>query len=517
MPNRLLLVLALLALASPLVRAQSRGALGRQSLSERDLAERLRRGMLSDLADTFPAARVRVDLEERRVRMTIEVDTPGMSASGISDVLETVKNLAASNVELHAPGYQLAADATFAARDGGRITTRRAADLGGPQARATRKPAIEPGPQALPQRLAKPAKTAARPEPSTVDELAPAPAPQDEGTPLELLDELSGKPRKPVAGTPSRKARKGKLDGKTAGAMKDEDDALRRERADLARLDKGKRAARERPWEKMKVPIPPASPPAEYVPALVRADLIDLPTARIAPRHQVLAHSVTSFRDFGGRVYGNVAKASQRLQELDFRIGLTNRLEARVRPYFSDLDITPRAAGSFSSTSSDQGSASFGLRYRLPWHEKLFHMAVGIDAGIVQETDRQYLLPDDFERLRDVYFVLSHPGADDASWHVAASWTPLDVPTGTPDNSLLKIGAGTDYRLSKRLRLLAEAVYKSLDVSTAGRFGAAVDPSHLDFNLGLRTAFRFATVDLYARRLFVEDFTDWGVAVRTSL
>ena len=43
------------------------------------------------------------------------------------------------------------------------------------------------------------------------------------------------------------------------------------------------------------------------------------------------------------------------------------------------------------------------------------------------------------------------------------------------------------------------------------------DKNDLVLNLGVRTAFRFATVDLYARRLAASDVSDYGIALHTEL
>ncbi|MBI2942932.1 MAG: hypothetical protein HYY25_01920 [Candidatus Wallbacteria bacterium] len=502
-----LLATAVIAALTPaLALAQSREAFGRGSLSERDFSERVRRALLGDLAETFPDARVRVAMEDRRVRMSVEVDTPQMSEQAALDVLETVKNLAASNVELHAPGFQLTNDSTFAARADGKVLTRRAVDLGGLRARAVpaaRRAVTRPPPAAGP---------AARP---TVPVPDAAPSEQiseskEEGAPLELLDEVAGRPRKQ---SPAR-GRSGKTDGKVVDARRLEEEALRKERAELDAL-KGEEPGR--PWERMQLPAPQVAAPPEYVPPLVLADLMELPTARIAPKHKVLAHAQTRFRELGRGQYSNVTSVSQRVQEFDFRIGLTSRLEARVRPYYTTLDLSAPNTGGFSALSSEQGAASFGLRYRLPYYEKLFHMAVGANFSTIQDADRQYYLPDDFERLRDFHFAISHPGGEASSWHLALAWSPLDVPAGSPDNTLFKAGAGVDYKLSQRLRLLGELVFNQLDTARVGRFGTVSDTGHFSFDLGVRSAFRFATIDVFAHRLFTDGFGDFGLAIRTSL
>ncbi|MBI4872473.1 MAG: hypothetical protein HY814_13015 [Candidatus Riflebacteria bacterium] len=604
------------------------------------LVDRLRSTLQSDLAESFPGARLQIRLSDRWVRLNVDVDTPNLSETATLDLLETLQRLAVSDVNLVMPGYSVADDSTFVARSGGRSTSRRMADFrigatrrstepGGegrsqaagleaaPLTPATtgletrrgpgagrasagvtvvifvpgRKdpavvrlegetvadlregrtlsasadmvdalaisgedPALQTNLSILASRLTTPmarvlyhqwegplppargrkTSIAARAEPG-IDELLAATEPQEEAPGVSKswarqrvearLDQrklrISGPPPKLKARSRASAASKGKT---VEDAARAEQQALELERRALTSLAAGGSAPTtgtsspaDRPWEEMKVPTsaPPPTPRKPF--ELVPSDLIELPTARTAARDQVLVHGRTVFRDLDSGFYSNVRSAFQRVNEFDFRVGATRRLEAQFRPYFSSVELDPAASASFGSSSADQGAVGLGLRYRLPYHEELFRAAVGMNLSIVKNSDRLFLMPDDFSRLRGLYFAVSYAGDHHNTWHLAASWTPLDVPPGTSENSLWRVGFGLEHRISAELRALGELIYEVLDVETVGRFGKAREPDFLAANVGLRAAFRVATLDLYTRRLGTADFNEVGLAVRTEL
>lgn len=602
----LAVVLAAMLMAPGGASAQARAGRDEESA----VADRLRRALQTDLADTFPAARIKLRLQGKRVQLTIELDTPGLDEPAILEVLDTIRKLAASDLNIAAPGYTLTDDSTFSARGGAKPVSRRMGDYrvegAGPE--PVTKPLAEVVAPATP--VAPRASGAARRETAaglTILVVIPARAspevvrlsaeaakglrtkrlrpaatelgarlglPDDDATllanvaelaenytleggrvvylewqgetpripaaavavrvqePDELLDsvELSksstpvARPAGPAVG-PSPKVRprkraagfRGNAKGSLEEAVEAEKAALSREKRDLRSLASGPATTPERPWEAMKLGSEPPPAPRRVAPPVVLADLIDLRTARIAPRQKVIAHGRTAFRDLDPGFATGIVKATERINEFDFRVGLTSRLEAQLRPTFTSIELTQPAGGLFPSGSNDQGSASAGLRYRLPYNEELFHMAVGVDAGLIKSAGRAYLLPEDQERLNCLYLAVSNPGGEESSWHTMFSWTPLEAPAGSQDNSLWRVGVGVDHRLRADLRALGELVWEKLEVPAVGAFGNFRDAGILAVNVGIRAAFRAGTLDLYARQLTGDRYGDYGLAFHASL
>ncbi len=620
----IILSLALLGAAS--VPAQTRPG-GRPLPGSQDSSpvERVRRTLRGDLAETFPAARLRLVQLGNRIQANVEVETSGVSPDASLKILSTLYELTLSNVTLQAPGLLLSNDSTFTIRNGDSTESRRAIDLrrgliaisrpspvmapagvippmaprtvagavsrpqvpaaltgnaamtlilfvsGLPQPLVQRfdqrvadslragetSPAEQvvardlgylPGDPVLRRNLKKVAAeaaidsrkviyfnwvdpTLAIPMPPPAPAVRP-PVASPAGPfkpPVRRLQRpgIGGRSALPGAPLPARVApasrRRSPLQpaGKNlvAAAGQAESRSLAAERAALDELAAPAGAPIKRPWETLTVPVEP-TPVVSPPPAMrVMADLIDLPTARITPRDQVIVHALTSFREIDAGYFSNVLKASQRVQEFDFRVGLTRRIEASIRPFFADIDITPAATGTaFSTLSADQGSASVGIRYRLPFQESIFKTAIGVDAAIVKDADREFLLPEDYERLRRAYLVISDDyGSSDSTWHASVLFSPFDVPAGTPDNSMLKVGFGFDHRVTAELRALIEVAHERYENSIYGRFGKLRGGDQTLANLGLRGAFDFATIDVFARELGADGVGQYGIALHASL
>jgi hypothetical protein len=536
--------------------------------------------------------------------LTVEVDTPGLDEQAILEVLDTIRKLAASDLNITAPGYLLTDDSTFSARGGARSVSRRMGDyrLEGSGPAPVTQPLAElvtPEPQApplsrkvtrreagagltvlvvLPERTApvvvRLGSEAARGlrsrrlRAAAVELGQRLGLPDDDATLLANVSELAEKqvleggrvvylewegeaPRLPASTAapkreepdelidavelsasstpvvrraaappkvrPRKRAAGFKVKGGLEQAIELEKAALSRERRDLDSLAAGSVTTTERPWEGMKVGSEPVPAPRWVAPPVVLADLIDLRTARIAPRQRVIAHGRTAFRELDPGFATGVLRASERINEFDFRVGLTRRLEAQLRPTFASIELTQPAGGQFPSGSHDQGAASVGLRYRLPYNEELFHLAVGLDAGLIKSAGRVYLMPEDQERLNCLYLAVSNPGGEASSWHAMASWTPLELPTNSPENSLWRVGVGVDHQLRADLRALGELVWEKLEVPTVGAFGNLSEQGTLAVNVGVRAAFRAGTLDLYARQVTADHYGDYGLAFHASL
>jgi hypothetical protein len=246
---------------------------------------------------------------------------------------------------------------------------------------------------------------------------------------------------------------------------------------------------------------------------LERDRVIDVPRAFMLPRDGTSIALSTSMRTAAPGLFSNVSISTANAYQLTFRRGFWNGLEASLGYYGYENDVVPTARGVLTASSGSLSAVTFGARYRMPYEINGFAMAVGLTHAFQKGADRRFFLPDDFERLYNLYLVGSRRYFESILVHVAAKRTFLTERPDFEDNALNSLGLAFEYVVHERAVMMLELEYEQYEEDTLAAFGTILDGEGLNVNVGAVVGTRLGDVEISARKITLDAMKDVTVGV----
>jgi hypothetical protein len=247
-----------------------------------------------------------------------------------------------------------------------------------------------------------------------------------------------------------------------------------------------------------------------------RAWGIDMPHARALPRDAWAVSVTGTTRSLANDVYSAVARSRSQIATVGLRRGLLPTVEASLSYTDTSNDVVPSARGVLASSGGALTAVSVGARTVLPFQVNGATIAAGVTRAYQPGDERRFYLPDDFERLYNLYVVASRRVFDNILVHFAAKRTSITLAPDTADGGIDTIGLGLEYRLFGLAVLMLELERESFDSPTVGRFGTLLDGDGLNVNAGAVFGTALGDVELTARKLTVPGQKEFsaGIACR---
>lgn len=278
-------------------------------------------------------------------------------------------------------------------------------------------------------------------------------------------------------------------------------------------------------WTRVTLPVELPKPRVERTTgfgsklATLRARVIELPTA-----HTLFAghrqSEVTAYRrTVKDGLYDNIVRLETGGLDLGYRQGLVRGLELNVVYRTHVLGAGVRDPTTFTGASRGISVLTGSLKFT-PFRYKGMELGGGVSQSLVSDLDRPHFLPDDWERLSNLFVVFSTPFAPGFRAHVAAlqSFIPASGPSDSA--TVLVGGLAVEWLPFEELRLAVEGVSERLSGTSVGELGAvaaddegnsAFDNAHANASVtwGLHS---IGDISAYGRKLNREVDREFGVS-----